>query len=62
MSSNIAIVHYAFIVEPNTQEKVPIDSNHGRELLFSYVEKYKEHRDILTSIRTRQFGGKQINK
>ena len=61
-----SIEDYSSIINPQTKEKIPINSDFGRQLLFSYVEEYKKHRNILNSIRTsKQFnqkGGSDLNK
>jgi hypothetical protein len=54
-----SIEDYSNIINPQTKEKIPINSDLGRELLFSYVEEYKNRRNMLNSIRTvKQFNQK----
>jgi hypothetical protein len=47
-----SIEDYSSIINPQTKEKISINSDLGRKLLFSYVEEYKTRRNMLKSIRT----------
>lgn len=54
---------YGNIINPKTKEKIPINSEDGNKLLFSYVEQFKKYKNVLNSITSFKYNKKNtVNK